>query len=258
LPRIALVESYFHDMDAGWTRYIFDSYSIPYNVIRPGEISKTKISKKFDIIIFPDENKSILMKGKWKSEDEYMVTSYPPEFTKGIEKKGMQKLAQFIEDGGFIISWGGSTGLFDSTLEIVRDEDDKEEFQLPFDDISEKLSKDGLYCPGSLVKIKLLKDHPLTYGMPKEIGVFFRGKPVFETSSPIFDMDRRVIASFPEKNILMSGYCEKEEKLKNKNAVIWMKKGKGQLVLLGFNPQFRASTEVSFKLLFNSILLPKI
>jgi len=255
LPRIALVESYFHDMDAGWTRYIFDTYNIPYKVIRPGDISKTKLSKKFDIVIFPDENKDILLKGKWKSDDDYMVTSYPPEFTKGVEKKGMKKLTQFIEDGGLIISWGGSTGLFDGTLEISGDEDDKEEFQLPFNDISKKLLKDGLYCPGSLVKIKLLKDHPLTYGLPEEIGVFFRGKPVFKTSSPIFDMDRRVIASFPEKDILMSGYAEKIEKVGNKNAVIWLKKGKGQLVLMGFNPQFRASTEVSYKLLFNSILL---
>jgi zinc carboxypeptidase len=257
LPRIALVESYFHDMDAGWTRYIFDTYNIPYKVIRPGDISKTNLSGKFDVVIFPNENKDILMKGKWKSDDDYMVTSYPPEYTKGIEKKGMEKITQFIEDGGLIISWGESTGLFDGTLEIVRDKDNKEEFQLPFDDISKKLSKEGLYCPGSLVKIKLLKDHPITVGLPDEIGVFFRGKPVFKTSSPIFDMDRRVIATFPEKDILMSGYAEKIEKVGNKNAIVWLKKGKGQLVLMGFNPQFRASTEVSYKLLFNSILMSK-
>ncbi|UCG27060.1 MAG: hypothetical protein JSV24_08785, partial [Bacteroidales bacterium] len=71
-------------------------------------------------------------------------------------------------------------------------------------------------------------------------------------------MDRRVIAKFPEKNILMSGYSEKEETLGNKTAMIWLKKGKGQLVLFGFNPQFRASTQCTFKLLFNSLLLTKI
>jgi hypothetical protein len=90
------------------------------------------------------------------------------------------------------------------------------------------------------------------------MGVFFRGRPVFTTSQPSFDMDRRVIASFPERDILMSGYSENEKKLGKKVAIVWLKKGKGQLVLMGFNPQFRASTEVSFKLLFNSILLPKI
>ena len=71
-------------------------------------------------------------------------------------------------------------------------------------------------------------------------------------------MDRRVIAKFPEKDILMSGYAEKEEKIGNKSAMLWLKKGKGQLVLFAFNPQFRASTQGAYKLLFNSILLKNL
>ena len=94
--------------------------------------------------------------------------------------------------------------------------------------------------------------------MEDEIGVFYRGQPVFTTSIPRFDMDRRVIATFSKDDILLSGYAENEDKLKNKSALVWLKKGKGQLVLFAFNPQFRGSTNVSFKLLFNSILLKKI
>ena len=78
---------------------------------------------------------------------------------------------------------------------------------------------------------------------------------VFQTSVPMFDMDRRVIGSYPEKEILISGYASGEEKIGNKAAMIWMKKGKGQFVLYGFTPQFRGSTQVTFKLLFNAILL---
>ena len=44
----------------------------------------------------------------------------------------------------------------------------------------------------------------------------------------------------------------------NTAAVIWMRKGKGQFVLYGFNPQFRASTQASYKLLFNGLLLDRI
>ena len=36
--------------------------------------------------------KSILMSGKYGSEGSYYVTSYPPEFTKGIGKEGMKKI----------------------------------------------------------------------------------------------------------------------------------------------------------------------
>ena len=94
--------------------------------------------------------------------------------------------------------------------------------------------------------------------MPSELGVFFRGYPVFQTSIPSFDMDRRVIGIFPDKGIFMSGYVEKEELLANKSVLIWLKKNKGQFVLFGFNPQFRASTQGAFKLLFNSLLLPEL
>jgi len=71
-------------------------------------------------------------------------------------------------------------------------------------------------------------------------------------------MDRRAIATLPEKNILMSGYIEKEELLSDKTVMVWLKKGKGQFVMYGFNPQFRASSQGSFKLLFNALLLPKL
>jgi len=255
LPRIALVETYFHDMDAGWTRFVLDSYHIPFKVIRPGEFEKTNLSKKFDVVIFPDVDESVLMKGKYRSQDEYYVSSYPPEFTKGIGKPGIQNLLQFIEKGGLIVSWGRSTRIFKGQLTLEHSKNNKEEFHLPFSDISERLRKEGLYCPGSFVNIQLNQEHELTRGLPGEIGVFFRGRPVFTTTIPNFDMDRRVLAKFPEKDILLSGYCEKEELLADRSVMVWLKKGKGQLVLFGFNPQFRASTTVSYKLLFNSILL---
>ncbi len=258
MPRIALVETYFHDMDAGWTRFIFDTYYLPYRVVHPGDFEKTDFAKDFDVVVFPNADKSILMSGKFKSEDEYFISGLPPEYTKGIGKEGMARLMTFLDGGGIIVSWGQSAELFLGTLEISHGKETKEEFQLPVSDISGKLQKSGLYCPGSMVKILLLENHPITLGMQSQIGVFSRGRPVFSTSFPDFDMDRRVIGRFPEKNILLSGYCEEEEKMGNQTGLVWLKKGKGQLVLFGFIPQFRASTNVSFKLMFNSILLPAI
>jgi hypothetical protein len=257
MPRIALVETWFHDMDAGWTRFVFDQYNIKYNVIRPGDFEKASLTEDYDIIIFPDVSKSVLMEGKYGSgEDDYHITNYPPEYTKGIGKEGMKKLMNFIDEGGLIISWGQSVKLFEGTLTIGGEkESEKEEFQLPFRDISDDLRKKGLYCPGSLVRMKVLKDHPLTLGMKDETGIFFRGRPIFSTSVPDFDMDRRSIGIIPEKEILMSGYIEKEELSANKTVMVWLRKGKGQFVLFGFNPQFRASTHVTYKLLFNSILM---
>ncbi len=258
LPRIGLVETYFHDMDAGWTRYIFDTYNLPYKVIRPGEFEDLNVAKNFDVVIFPSSRKSVLMNGKYKSGDDYYVTDYPPKYTKGMGKKGFQNVLSFIEDGGIILSWGNSTELFMGSLKIEKSKNESEEFQLPVKDVSKSLSKNGLYIPGSFTKMLLTKDHPITLGMEDEIGVFYRGRPVFETSIPSLDLDRRVIGKFPEDEILLSGYGENEKLIGNKTGLVWLKKGKGQLVLFAFNPQFRASTNVSYKLLFNSILLQNL
>jgi len=257
LPRIALVETFFHDMDAGWTRYLFDSYQIPFTVLHPGDFKGKDIAADFDVVIFPDNDKEVLMTGKRKSGESYYMGSYHPDYVKGIEKEGMEKLMSFSDQGGIIISWGRSAKLFEGLLKIKKKEGE-EEFNLPFRDISADLAKAGLYIPGSLVKVNLVGGHPLTLGMPESIGVFSRGRPVFTTSVPMFDMDRRVIGIYPEKEVLMSGYAAEEEKMGNKAAMIWMKKGKGQFVMFGFGPQFRASTQASYKLLFNSILLEKI
>ena len=210
--------------------------------------------RKYDVIIFPDANKDMLMTGKRKSGDSYYMGSYHPDYVKGIGKEGMEKLMAFSDAGGTVVSWGGSTGLFEGMLKIKHG-DEEEEFSLPYRDISADLSKEGLSIPGSLLRVKLTAGHPLTLGMPERIGVFTRGRPVFQTSVPKFDMDRRVIGSYPEKDLLISGYAAEEEKMGNKAAMIWMKKGKGQFVLYGFIPQFRGSTQGTFKLLFNAILL---
>ena len=254
LPRIALVETYFHDMDAGWTRFILDQYHIPFDALKPHEIKEADLQGDYDVVLIPDTDKNLLLEGKYKSGDRYYLGNYHPDYVKGMEKEGLKNLVSYLDEGGNIVCWGRSSALFEGVL-TFKEGEEKEEFQLPFRDISGELRKDGLYIPGSLVEINLLQDHPLTLGMPATTGVFSRGRPVFQTGIPGFDTDRRVIATYPEKEILMSGYARNEKEMGLKSAMIWLKKGEGEMVLFGFQPQFRASTQSSFKLLFNSILL---
>ncbi|MBD3179662.1 MAG: hypothetical protein GF417_08635 [Candidatus Latescibacteria bacterium] len=254
MPRVGLVETWFHDMDAGWTRYVLDSYNIPFRIIRPADIPDIDLTDDFDVLILADRNSSVFMNGRYKGRRygrEYLP-GYPPKYVKGMGKEGQRGLVRFIEEGGTVISWGGSTGLFAGILSA---EEDGEEFQLPFRDISEDLRKEGLYFPGTTVRSIIREDHPVTFGMENEIGILYSGGPVFSTSIPRFDMDRKVLVSFASGDLVMSGYGEKSELLEKKSAGIWIRKGEGQLVLFGFRPQFRAQTGVTYKLLFNSLLL---
>jgi len=255
MPRIALVESWFHDMDAGWTRYLFDTYKIPYSVLRPVDLQDANLTQDFDLLVLPDQSQSVLMAGKGGSPGSYTITRYPPEYAKGMEKKGLNNLLSFVDKGGKVVSWGRSTELFMGNLAIERENEEKQEFSLPVTNIGTRLRDQGLLVTGSLLKVDLRQGHPLTLGMPEKTGVFHRGNPVFATSFPYFDMDRRVIATFPKDNILMSGFIENEKLLSEEVAMVWVKKGEGQMVFFSFCPQFRGSTPATYKLLFNSLLL---
>jgi len=256
-PRVALIETWFHDMDAGWTRYLLKKYGIPFTLLRPGDVAETDLSGNFDVLIFPDADSDILSTGKYKSNGEYQINDYRPEYRQGLGEDGSKKVDAFIEGGGLVVAWGRSTELFFDDL-VFGEGDDALEFALPVSDDSESLSEQGLYAPGSLLAVDLVTDHPVTWGMPSRFGVFTRGRPVLGTSLPVLIADRRVLGVFPGEDILLSGYAEEVELLAERPAMVWVRAGRGQLVFFGFQPQFRASTPGTFKLLFNSILLPEV
>ena len=256
-PRVALIETWYHDMDAGWTRYLLEDYGVSFTQLRPGDVAKAKLAKSFDVVILPDADKNVLTKGKYKSSGPYRVNDFRPEYRKGFDEDGVKQLNAFTEGGGTIVAWGRSTGLFFETL-TFGEGDEAMEIELPVRDEAEDLGDKGLYAPGSLLAVHLNTDHPVTWGMPKDFGVFTRGRPVLGTGVPNLIADRSVLGVFPDDDILLSGYAENVELLANRPAMVWARAGQGQFVFFGFQPQFRASTPGTFKLLFNSILLPKI
>jgi len=56
------------------------------------------------------------MTGKRKAGESYSMSNYHPDFVKGIEKEGFEKLMTFSDQGGIVIAWGNSTSLFNGLL----------------------------------------------------------------------------------------------------------------------------------------------
>ncbi len=254
LPKVALVESWFHDMDAGWTRFLFDTHGIPYTVLRPGELAAARLHQNFDVLVFPDMGRNQLMMSTPSDEGDYTPPFYAQEYLKGIGKEGWHNVLEFIQNGGRAVSWGNSVDLFTGNMEPRAP---AEAFRFPINNVSSSMRGQGLNIAGSHLSINLLPNHPLTLGMPQSIAVFHRANVVLETSIPSHDMNRRVIAHFPERNILLSGYAENISLLENKPAMVLVEKGKGQVVLFSFVPNFRGATSTSHKLIFNSLLWDK-
>lgn len=268
-PRVALVETWFHDMDAGWTRFVLDSFGVDHEVVRPGDLRDADLGA-FDVIVFPDADPGVLTAGRYGDEDSgYWRGAYPPQYREGMGRAGLAALTTFLRDGGTIVSWRRSTGLFTDGLTLPSASGDDssgtddpvggETLPLPVRDVTESLDERGLYVPGSWLRVRALEGHPLTWGLPADAGVFSRGGPVFATSIPVLDTDRRVVLHHPDgEDLLLSGYAENAELLGNRPVGVWVRVGRGQLVLYGFNPQFRSSTPATYPLLFNALLLPGV
>jgi hypothetical protein len=56
---------------------VFDTYNIPYRVLRPVDLREANLSRDFDIVILPDQSQSVLMAGKGGSPEitHYQVSS---------------------------------------------------------------------------------------------------------------------------------------------------------------------------------------
>ncbi len=240
--KTALFKPWIASMDEGWTRYLFDSYKVPYANVSNKDVKENRI-KEFDVLVIPNIRPSIIKDGKVEDEEEVRwFRPLPPDYKDGIDKKGIQNVKKFVEGGGTLICFGSSCAFAIETLE------------LPVKNVLDKVSSDDFYCPGSILNVSFKTDQPITYGMPAEGHIFFANSLAFATSVPYGKFDRSVLASYTDKEPLASGLLIGEERLYRNSALVEYKVGAGRAVLFGFNPQYRCQTAGTFKLALNAIL----
>lgn len=235
LPRpvkLALYKSWTGSMDEGWTRYVFDTFNVPYHSLRDQEIRDGNLRAKYDVIILPSMRVREIVEGN-------AAGSYPPELTGGITEAGVKNLARFIEDGGTLICLGDAT-----ELAIKR-------FNLPLRNVLEGLKTSEFYAPGSILRIYLDNTHPIAKGLPSQMDAYFINSAAFEVTDP---QRVRVIARYAEESqVLRSGWLLGASRLAAKAALVEVPQGRGRVILFGFRPQHRAQTWGTFPLLFNAI-----
>lgn len=248
--RIGIYKRYWGgNIDEGWLRWVLEQYGFEYKSIMDEEIKKGGLINNYDIIILPNDHKSFII-GEGIEEyirkimPKFVLPKYPPEYKSGIGKEGTEKLQEFVKAGGTLITLGGAS-------EYVI-----EEFKLPIRNVVKDLKPKEFLCPGSTLKVNVDVNHPIGYGMPRESLILFRQRyPVFELLYSAREEDYSVVVNYPEENILQSGWLIGEKYLSKKAALIDAKYSKGRIILFGFSPHFRGTTNATFKLLFNSLLL---
>ncbi len=128
---------------------------------------------------------------------------------------------------------------------------------LPVRNVLEKVSSKDFHAPGSMLRIHLDPETPLSHGLRSEEAAYFADSPAFQTSPTDARFTRRVVASYPEdpEDVLISGYLKGADHLEKRAAVVELRVGKGRVVLIGFRAQHRAQPHRTFKLLWNALYL---
>jgi hypothetical protein len=237
--KIGIYKSWKPSMDEGWTRFVFDTFNIPYQSIRDEEIRKGDLRSKYYAIILPSQPSKDILEGN-------KTGTYPPEYTGGISEIGLKNLRQFAEEGGTLLCFNAS-----SELAIKR-------FNLPVKNVLEGLSITEFFCPGSIISLELDPQHKIALNLPQDVNVYFTSS--IENNMPSSyafqetDSERvNVIARYAKSNVLQSGWLVGEERIKGKAALVEVKINRGKIYLFGFRPQHRGQTWGTFQLIFNTI-----
>jgi hypothetical protein len=232
--------------DEGWTRLLLEQFSIPYTTVMDAEVKKGGLNDKYDVFILPEDSTAQIT-GERSGERGgaaagRQAESVPPEYRSGIGSDGVEALKTFVRKGGTLVTLGGASGFA------------IERFSLPVRNVLTGKTSKEFWCPGSTLRARFDVSNPLAYGMPSEgLIVFMGNSSAFEIVPNNSNESYDAIATFPDRDLLQSGWLIGEENLAKRAAMVSARYGDGRVILVGFRTQHRDQTHGTFKLLFNAL-----
>jgi hypothetical protein len=232
---VGLYRSYDATMDEGWTRWVFDTWKVPYQSLVDSTVRAGKLKTKFDVIVLPDQSPREILEG-------LPASRYPAPYAGGIGNEGSEALRQFVLEGGTLVTLNEASRFAVQAL------------LLPVRNVLESVPDEDFYAPGSIFRMQLDTAHPVARGVPRETAAWFQGGPAFDVldSSVV-----RVIGRWPDDpdRLLLSGWVLHPERVAGKASLLEVRQGSGRVILFGFRPQYRGQSLATYPLLFNSLQL---
>jgi hypothetical protein len=247
-PRIALFQRYNGgNMDEGWTRLMFEQFSVPYTTIRDADLKAGSLESKFDVIVLPNDTIQAMTgerpAGAQQPPPPQATATTPPEYQSGFGAEGVKVLDAFVQKGGTLLTFGQAGDL------------PMQRFGLPLRNVVANLPSKEFWSPGSTLRVRYDNRDPMAFGMPSEgLVLFMAGGQVYEVTSMDRGQDVDIFATYVERDILQSGWLLGEQVIAKKAAAVTVRHGNGKVVLIGFRPQHRDQTHGTFKLVFNALL----
>ncbi|MCZ6916003.1 MAG: M14 family metallopeptidase [Gemmatimonadetes bacterium] len=255
--RIGLWDQYGGSMPSGWTRWLFEQFEFPFELVFPQELDRGNLNDKFDVLVFntgaipgtgggPGFGRRGGFGGGGPSPE-----SIPEEYRSWLGRvttaETVPRLLEFLQAGGTILAIGSSTSLAQHaglplTNHLV-------------DGMGNPLSRNDYYVPSSVLQVKVDNTRPLAYGVKERLDVFFNNNPVLRLMPEAQMAGVKPVAWFDTKEPLRSGWAWGQHHLDGGLAVAEAKVGRGTLYLFGPLVLFRGQPHGTFKLLFNGIHL---
>ncbi|MEU5846612.1 M14 family zinc carboxypeptidase [Saccharopolyspora shandongensis] len=187
---------------------------------------------------FGDLTAEQIASGVLADYDVLVVPNGPEaEAADSLGEQGRAALTEWVRGGGTLIT------LRDSSRLAARLGLTSAAFAEPTSDI-----------PGALIRMELDPASPLAAGVGPTAWAMYEYDTVW--SAP----EQSSAARFPaagDPDWYVSGFAEGAEQLHGRSAVVDENVGDGRVVLFGFDPNYRAFTNGTAKLLFNAITGPK-
>ncbi len=252
--RVALWDQYGGSMSSGWVRWMFEQqFQFPtFEVVYPPQLDAGNLRAKYDVIIF--------MEGIPRTEGERSryeegepPTNLPPEWAGKVGtvtvSKTIPQLKTFVEQGGSIIAVGSATNIaYHLGLPLAN-----QLVERTAAGVERPLPSDKYFLPGALVTTAVDNTHPLAYGLPETVDVFFNRSPVFRLAPAAITAGTKVVAWYPNDKPVHSGWGWGQAYISGGIAAAEATLGKGKVFLFGPEITFRGEPHATFPFLFNGI-----
>jgi Zinc carboxypeptidase len=202
---------------AGWLRYLLDRvWRLPYREVDAAAIAAGGLDGT-EVLLVPNGSDT--------------------DAAGALGAAGRQALADWVEAGGRYVGWRGGTRLA-AALGIT----------------TATLAEPTSDIPGSLLRVRVDQDNPVGKDVGPFAWAFYEYDLVMRASDPAHAAVAYPPAGHPD--FFVSGFAAGAEELSGTAAVIDEPVGEGRAVLFSFEPNFRAFTDGTQRLLRNAVLGP--
>jgi zinc carboxypeptidase len=253
--RIGLWDQYGGSMPSGWTRWLFEQYEFPFEVVYPQTLDAGNLNAKYDVLVFVDGGiplRDNAAAGGGGFGGQPAADTIPAEFRPWLGRvtvsKTVPELKKFVENGGTILTIGSSTALgYHLGLPI------KNALVEVANGVERPLPREKYYVPGSILEARIDNTNPIAYGMEPKAMVFYDESPAFRLQPEASLKGVKPVAWYETPSPLRSGWAWGQQYLDHTVSIIDAPVGKGRVVLFGNEVNWRAQPHGTFKLLFNGI-----